>query len=81
MAQQQILGSALAATRRGMQVLDPPHEGVRSSVSTATSVTVSWMIPATIGGAPKEMVITAEQAGQVKAVPVWIAPELSMSML
>jgi hypothetical protein len=39
------------------------------------------MIPATIGGAPKEMLIVVEQAGQANAVPVWRAPELSMSML
>jgi hypothetical protein len=39
------------------------------------------MIPATIGGAPNETLIAVEQAGQANAVPVWRAPELSMSML
>jgi hypothetical protein len=39
------------------------------------------MIPAAIGGAPKEMLMAVEQAGQAKAVPVWRAPELSISML
>jgi len=39
------------------------------------------MMPATIGGAPKEMLMAVEQAGQANAMPVWRAPELSISML
>jgi hypothetical protein len=39
------------------------------------------MMPATIGGAPNEMLIAAEHAGQAKAVPLCRAPELSMSIL
>ena len=38
--------------------------GCASSGSTETSVTVSRTVPATIGGAPREMVIATEHAGQ-----------------
>ncbi len=48
---------------------------------TEISVTVSNTVPATIGGAPKEMVIAAEQAGHAYTVPLCRAPELSISTL
>jgi hypothetical protein len=38
--------------------------GCASSGSTETSVMVSRTVPATIGGAPSEMVMAAEHAGQ-----------------